>query len=118
MLPRWCWPRYLPSRLDRDRSGWNYYTCRAFVAHQCRAPTAARRQAPISSAQISGSKTLLFARSFYSLQANELLFSVQEKDFPVLYVGDVAGQALTPLGISGQSAVGSKASQRIVRRLS
>jgi len=52
------------------------------------------------------------------LQANELLFSVQEKDFPVLYVGDVAGQALTPLGIGGQSAVGSKASQRIVRRLS
>ncbi len=56
---------------------------------------------------------ILFAHPFSRLQSNDLLFSVQEKEVPVLYTGGTAGQTSTRLGIGGRSAVGSQARQQV-----
>lgn len=71
---------------------------------------------PVVAPQFTAARFLpaaLFARPFYALQSDDLLFAVQEKDIPVLYTSDATGQSLNPLGIGGRAAVGSEVSQQV-----
>lgn len=67
----------------------------------------------ISIPQVDFGGSLLSARPSYELQANEMLFAVQENDRSVFYVGLGADTVPRRLGIGGEHAVGSQIGQRI-----